>query len=180
MNELIQAIQDIGKNNILDYLQVFATIAGVIISVLALIYAIKVPKKIAEEQNKISLFEKRLAAYAALQKYEAFSIQLACTNEKDKYIKTFVYCFYESKSTKLSVYEAFLQVYSISKPLLMIPFLFNGIPDDEISALVESLLDFLTSLEKDSNIEKCKDNYISNVTKFREKYFESICKKIKL
>ena len=59
MEELIKAIEELGNLSWIDYVQLGLTIITIIISALALFYAIRVPKKIAEEQNRIALFEKR-------------------------------------------------------------------------------------------------------------------------
>lgn len=59
MEELIKAIQELGNLSWMDYVQLVLTVVTIIISALALFYAIRVPKKIAEEQNRIALFEKR-------------------------------------------------------------------------------------------------------------------------
>ncbi|MBQ6864693.1 MAG: hypothetical protein IJO14_10710 [Clostridia bacterium] len=59
MEELIKVIQELGKLSWMDYVQLVLTVVTIIISALALFYAIRVPKKIAEEQNRIALFEKR-------------------------------------------------------------------------------------------------------------------------
>lgn len=67
MKELISAIRELGQPGCIDYIQMIATVISVGISGAALFYAIRVPKKIASEQNKIALFEKR---FIALQKIE--------------------------------------------------------------------------------------------------------------
>ena len=47
MEELIKAIQELGNLSWIDYVQLGLTIITIIISALALFYAIKVPKRIA-------------------------------------------------------------------------------------------------------------------------------------
>ncbi len=54
------------RSNIVDVL-------SVIISGAALVFAIRVPKKIAEKQDEIALFEKRFSAYADLLKLNSFA-----------------------------------------------------------------------------------------------------------
>ena len=63
MEELIKAIQELGNLSWIDYVQLGLTIVTILISALALFYAIRVPKKIAEEQNKIALFDKRYEVF---------------------------------------------------------------------------------------------------------------------
>ena len=72
MNELIGAIQELGNISWLDYVQLIATVVSIIISAMAVFYAVKIPKKIAEEQNKIALFEKRHLFYLTLCKCISF------------------------------------------------------------------------------------------------------------
>ena len=45
MEELISAIQQLGQPGCVDYIQMIATVVSVIISGVALFYAISVPKK---------------------------------------------------------------------------------------------------------------------------------------
>ena len=59
MGELIKAIQELGNLSWIDYIQLGLAFITIIISALALFYAIKVPKRIAEDQNRIALFDKR-------------------------------------------------------------------------------------------------------------------------
>ena len=59
MEELINVIQDLGKISWFEYIQLVATFVSILISGFAVFYAVKVPEKIAGEQNKIALFEKR-------------------------------------------------------------------------------------------------------------------------
>lgn len=66
MENLTNAILDLGKNNWLEYVQLFATVVSIIISGLAVYYAVNIPKKIADQQNKIALFEKRHNTYVKL------------------------------------------------------------------------------------------------------------------
>lgn len=51
-----------------DAISACAAWAGVIASFIAIWYAIQVPKKIAEQQNKIALFEKRYQVYSSTMK----------------------------------------------------------------------------------------------------------------
>lgn len=72
MEELVKAIQALGNPSQIDYIQLVLTIVSIIISATALFVAIFIPKKIAEEQNKIALFEKRYAFYITFTKSTAF------------------------------------------------------------------------------------------------------------
>lgn len=62
-----------GLENSWDAVSAVAAWAGVFSSFIAIWFAIQVPKKIAEQQNKIALFEKRLECNKALSSLITFS-----------------------------------------------------------------------------------------------------------
>lgn len=66
MNDIVEAINQLGQTSWMDYVQLGATVISIIISALAVFYAVRVPKKIEEEQNKITLFDKRNSVYSRL------------------------------------------------------------------------------------------------------------------
>ena len=73
MEELIRVIQELGELSWMDYVQLILTIITIIISAVALIFAIRIPRKIAEAQNKIALFEKRYNIFQFYEKCISFS-----------------------------------------------------------------------------------------------------------
>ncbi|MBS6174109.1 MAG: hypothetical protein KH760_06500 [Clostridiales bacterium] len=82
MEELIVAVQSLGQKGCFDYIQLGTTIMSVLISVIAIIFAIRVPKQIADRQDRISLFEKRYDCYTTIQKFLVVAKQIE--NEKTK------------------------------------------------------------------------------------------------
>lgn len=60
-----------------DAISAFATWVGVVASFLAIWIAIQIPKKIADRQDKIALFEKRMECYNTLQNIFAFARQIS-------------------------------------------------------------------------------------------------------
>jgi len=65
ITKLINAITSIGQPNWFDYLQLFFVFLSVGISVWAVWMAKRVPEKIADNQDKIALFDKRIRYYYA-------------------------------------------------------------------------------------------------------------------
>lgn len=53
MDDLIFSIQSLGQKGLFDYIQLGATILGIIISAVAVFVAAKIPKQIAEQQLKL-------------------------------------------------------------------------------------------------------------------------------
>lgn len=65
--ELIKAIQELKQQyTYWDYIMFGADVISVIISAIALIAAINIPKKVAKSQNDIALFEKRYQLYEVI------------------------------------------------------------------------------------------------------------------
>ena len=70
-----------------DAVSAVASWVGVIASFVAIMIAIWIPKKIAKQQDKIALFEKRMECYSTLQNIFAFAWQISDAKSK-KYIQT--------------------------------------------------------------------------------------------
>lgn len=79
MEELIRTIQDLNKISFINVIQIVISILSMIISGFALFYAIKVPKTIANEQNKIALLEKRTQTYLVFEKMIQGTLSLPVT-----------------------------------------------------------------------------------------------------
>ena len=75
------------------WFSVVVSIVGVGASFAAIWYAIQVPKQIAEQQNKIALFEKRLQCYNALKTVMEFSKILESVGAKYEDVRA-VYSVY--------------------------------------------------------------------------------------
>lgn len=80
MEDLIIAIQSLGQKDCFDYIQLGATVTSIIISAIAVFVAVRIPKQIAvqqnqmtkqiaDDQNRIALFEKRYKLYILIQNY---------------------------------------------------------------------------------------------------------------
>ncbi len=74
--------------------EVITAITSVVASFLAVWFAIQVPRKIAEQQDKIALFEKRYHLYNLLLSCQSFTLALkAAENIQDAW-KIFLFVFY--------------------------------------------------------------------------------------
>ena len=76
MEDLIKAIQDLGQYTYWDYILFGVNVISVIVSVIALVFAIRLPIKIAKSQNDVALFEKRCECYVAVQTLLVCAAQL--------------------------------------------------------------------------------------------------------
>lgn len=92
MKEIVEAINQLGETGWMNYVKLGATVVSLIISTMALIFAIIVPIKIAKRQDQIALFEKRYNLYVRFTKVTAF-IKVLETNKiktKDEGVLEFI------------------------------------------------------------------------------------------
>lgn len=168
-----------------DAVSAVATWAGVFASAFAIVFAIRVPKKIADIQDRIALFEKRYGAYSSLLTLQMFSHAIDKEFFKDDTpdehgaiwdisAKAGLYCLQfatvfgyqprllhgqlnaESVSQTITILKKF------ETELYMLPFLFkltNDEKDDmvkEISDIFEPLLLFMTDVATYTFQEYCE------------------------
>jgi len=144
--------------------------AGVIASAVAIYFAIQIPEKIAEQQNKIALFEKRLEFYNVIINCISFSDIIQNSSSSHVEICVFFINAFAEKRKKVSLIpqtidytlaekEAMLQYYySVSPILNQGVFLF----DNEISIYTEELrknLEMLISC--DGKHEKFSEYFVN-------------------
>ena len=82
VDDLIIAIEILEEKCLFDYIQLGTTVISVFISIAAIVFAIRVPQKIADRQDRISLFEKRYDCYTTIQKFLVVAKQIK--DEKTK------------------------------------------------------------------------------------------------
>ena len=112
MEELIKAIQELGNLSWIDYVQLGLTIVTILISALALFYAIRVPKKIAEEQNKIALFDKRYEVFQLFERCVSFNKALRKSETVEEMRKDCMLLFDELKYEELDFKIVMKKVYT--------------------------------------------------------------------
>lgn len=160
MNEIVEAINKLGETSWMDYVQLGATVVGIIISALAVIYAVKVPKKIAEEQNRIALFEKRYSLYVDFTKVLAV-VKIFETNEiktKNEGILEFVNFvgdndFSDQDSGLVQARAKSILIKTVEK-LGQIGYLFELKSDELIEDYCKSLI-AMVKAENDNEFLKC-------------------------
>ena len=123
--------------------------AGVVVSFVAICFAVQVPKKIAEQQNKIALFEKRLEFYLTLKKLESISVSM--NNLKEPI-------------NNKSIQNVFVLTFT-QEPKLYVEYDRDGIYDKTAKYLIEikSILDsgpFLFSLDMKKYIIEIIQNLV--------------------
>jgi len=174
ITQIINAIKRLGHPNWLDYLQVIASIMSIIISALAVIMAVRIPKKIADKQDKIALFDKRFGAYQIFAKYSAFAEQIKNTNGIENYRNEFVNMFGLNVMDEFSGTIALGKLIQVSEPIKNAVFLFDNITDEELTKLYSSICSFVVSLSNNDNVEKRKIEFVENANNFWVKHIEDM------
>lgn len=180
IDKLLETIELLGQPNWFDYLQVISSILSIIISAWAVIMAVKIPKKIAEKQDKISLFDKRFAAYDVFLRYEAFATGIVGIYDIKIYREGFMNMFFLDESSEFEGNKAIYKIVQISTPLQHMPFLFENITDSEMGVLFSSMMNFVVAISKNIDVEESKDRLVSNINTFKEKHIKSIIDTLKI
>lgn len=176
---LINAISALDPPDYLDYMQLAASIISIIISAVAVIMAVRVPRKIADRQDKITLFDKRFASYEVFMIYEAFAWQIEKIEGVNNYKRKFLNTFYFGENVEFQGIEALIKLRHTSINLQHLSFLFENITEKELAQIFESMCDFIIAMEKNVNVEECKKQFINLVKTFREKHHEHIMNALK-
>ena len=152
------------------------SIIGVSASFAAIWYAIQVPKEIADRQDKIALFEKRLTCYEMLetQRLLYFSIK---NEDKIDLIKSGVAltygadCFYDFDKINFPIL-----VDKISNQCTQMSFLFDGIKYKEANELAVAFGAFISTLYSadKEKVYAAKTIYIKKLDDFIDKHIEEM------
>lgn len=153
--------------------------ASAIVSGVAIWFAACVPKRIAQEQNKISLFEKRFLSYSVFLKYTAFAETLRSVNTPGQLRQTLLYNFMEYTDT-IEPKELILMIKNDEKQLMSGLFLFSDFCNgNTIHDILQAMLEVAKLLQCEqqafskedkaiivSFCDKCKsfaDNYMGKM-----------------
>ena len=138
--------------NTWDAISGCASWAGVIMSFVAIMVAIWIPKRIAEQQNKISLFEKRYSCYLAVQDLLTFSNQIEeyCTNQKVQ--AAFKMYFSDPEIFHVDEFAAELALKLNRKKSLIISgvFLFSNYDSDKLQNIIDIGIDLIMEVATDT------------------------------
>lgn len=143
-----------------DAISACAAWAAVVVSGLAIYFAIQAPKKIAEEQNRIALFEKRYEFYIAFTKSTAFikAIELSNIKTKEEAKKSFIMSLSGKNVDDVGEsdleHQAMLVLYDVISVLGQAKYLFNLESDESLGIFSKDLIDLLKS-ENDEVFQSC-------------------------
>lgn len=166
--------------------------AGVIASFAAVWFAIRVPQKIAEQQDKISLFEKRYSCYEVIQNLLASASQME-TLQKNKEIQLAFRMYLENPEKVLNNESATvfaLQLKRKETDVISGQFLFQNYNTQLLQAIIDTGVDLiLQTASKDekeavallsAEAEQSKKNYCEMCKKYRNTYIKQMEKELQL
>lgn len=173
-------------DNSWDAISAVAAWSGAAASFIAIWFAIRVPKKIAEQQNRIALFEKRHECYTAIQNLLALKNQieeLQTIKEIQAALK-----FYFGDSEKFCIDEP-VSILAIKlnrqKPIIIAgSFLFSHYDDELLQKIINTGIDLAVAVSTKPNVEvrvplpekalKLKQQYCALCSNFEQNYLDKI------
>lgn len=157
---------------------VFVAAIGVVASFVAIWYAIQVPKEIADRQNKIALFEKRLSCFEMLTMQRAlyFSIKDETDTEKIKHGVVSLYCADSLRDFNEINFSTLVD--KLINQCIQMSFLFDGIEYEEASELGIAFGKLITALYSADNerVMVAKRVYIKKISDFIGSHIEEFSK----
>lgn len=167
-----------------DALSAVAALAGVIASFTAIMVAIRIPKKIADRQDKIALFEKRFVCFQELQRHLSLSkaIQKEQSIEKIKRCYVTMYC-----GGSYMNFDGIDHIQVLTKSctnLQQVPFLFKEINETYTKKLYDTFTDLILSLAN-ANAEELEIRqniklYTETVTDIWVRYYNVLFDSVEL
>lgn len=157
-----------------DAISACAAWAGVGASFVAIWFAIRVPKKIAEEQNKIALFEKRYECFQFFERCHCLYKGVENASTIDELRKEFQFVF---KNIKWEEQDREIVIHHIEQYeyiLHQMQFLFPNIEEKDANNLYNHLQKFTIAVLGNVNTGSTKRAYIDTMSSFEKKYADII------
>ena len=182
MKEIVEAINKLGETSWMDYVQLGATVVGIIISALAVIYAVKGPKKIAEEQNDIALFDKRAKFYFDFCRCISFCEGLD-TVETSGGARMIFYTMFSNESIECEIDDVDKRITPLqmrmTSDLFTGNYLFGVDVDKYLEPVVKGIVNIL-SAKTDENFKKCREQLKKDGAEAKRKLTKKLEASLKL
>lgn len=165
-SELIQVISGITESinalaqpRLIDWLAVILSGISIIVSGVAILFAVRV----ADKQNKITLFEKRFLCLEEMQRHISFYDKIKTTKELEQIQMAFfgVYCAGLVELPWVNSVQTLEMLSKTLRRIQQIPFLFEGINDKDMQNLYDTFAKLVLTIvySKHEDIEECVANY---------------------
>ena len=167
-----------------DSISAVGTWVSAIISIIAIIFAIQVPEKIAAHQNKIALFERRLSAYYTLVNVLDVFILTSDETIADfyPYLATWICRKHDPTLLKNSSHATSIQ-YDLEDTINTceaVSFLFPIDFTENYTKFIKELKDFALYFYPEKPCGKLEERQIEKLTKYAIEIFENEVEQMKI
>ena len=184
MEDLIIAIQSLGQKDCFDYIQLGATVTSIIISAIAVFVAVRIPKQIADCQNRIALFEKRYRLYILIQNYLTCASHIKDITDINDIILYFSIYFLEPEEVmeRKSRAHTLLRLVETEDLLISGIFLFRNYNCEAIKKIINNAIELMNVIyEGDlSEIYNKRDEFCENCQAFEDNDLKKLEEELKL
>ena len=176
--EIIQQLGVIAKNIQALAEPKFIEYMALILSVVSILFAIRVPKQIADRQDRIALFEKR---YECFQLFERCVALYRRIEDIDKIEDLEIECYFmlgKLEVENIDLASLHREIKQFEFTLHQMQFLFPKLSECDLHILFETLQEFICSvllakdmdLDKKTSINRLKQKYVNTMKNFTCKY----------
>lgn len=176
MEDLIKAIQDLGQYTYWDYILFGVNVISVIVSVIALVFAIRLPIKIAKSQNDVALFEKRCECYVAVQTLLVCAKQLEGAKTNKNIQVAFRYYIDSPENITQNSTPIVFAAQLTQKQAIVIggAFLFSHFNFELIQDIINAAIELIVAVS-DIKLEEIDKDISNRAMQLKNKYCE-LCK----
>ena len=158
------------------WFSVVVSIVGVGASFAAVWYAIQIPKQIADEQNKIALFEKRFTCFQLIERFiklcECIKNVSDIKTSRDTMFLVMIDVIKMERLNSIAIAERLFEYKNIAYQM---QFLFSEIDRDDIAQLYSSFQQFFYAIVNEDNVSETYSTYLDCLNSFLDKYHGLIC-----
>lgn len=154
--KVAEEIYNLSQPRIYDWLILFVAILSSILSILSIYFAIKNPQKIADRQDRISLFEKRYKIYQLYTEYYALALCIGCVKGREEVQRHFLCTYYGAWNDSLldNFEEISNKMKQIRFELSQSKFLFNKEIGSQVLSVIEQLANVVyVSVKRDDELK---------------------------
>lgn len=137
-----------------DAVAAFGSWVSAIISGVAIWFAVSVPKRIADEQNRIALFERRFESYSVFLKYTSLAKSIRGIKNRAQLEKTISYNFVQSDVVP-DIKDLILIIKGDEKPMMSGLFLFPDVFDGKtVRNILHNTIQVVSLLQGDDQLSE--------------------------
>ena len=154
------------------WIGVLVSVIGVVASFIAIWYAIQVPKKIADRQDKIALFERRYDCFQLFQDCMLL-YKYSKENDTESIYSQCCYMLNIQNIDEIDPYKFTIKGKKFEWLLHQMAFLYSGIDEQDMSTLYKALWTYLKDIVAQKDYRQSKQSYMAVIVRLN-KYIDEI------